>query len=67
MWSLPHCSLCLGSPLLKVPMHLVIHTHMQAKKFVEGLPSDVKNGVSREEADKLAAALTAAGGVVEIV
>lgn len=40
---------------------------VQAKKFVESLPQEVKGGVSREEADKLAAALEAVGGVVEIV
>ena len=40
---------------------------LQAKKFVESLPQEMKNGVSRDEADKLAAALEAVGGVVEIV
>ena len=38
----------------------------QAKKFVEGVPQVVQKGVSKEEAEKLKAALEAAGGVVEI-
>ncbi len=41
--------------------------YIQAKKFVESLPHEVKGGVSKEEANKIAAALEAVGGVVEIV
>jgi len=33
---------------------------------VDNLPQEVKSNVKKEEADKLAAALTAAGGVVEL-
>lgn len=40
---------------------------LQAKKFVENVPQEVKNRISKEEANKLAAALEAAGGTVEIV
>lgn len=40
---------------------------VQAKKFVESLPQEVKGGISKEEANKLAAALEAVGGTVEIV
>jgi hypothetical protein len=42
-------------------------TCLQAKKFVESAPQDVKEGVNKEDAKKLAAALEAAGGTVEIV
>ena len=38
----------------------------EAKDMVEGAPQTVKAGVSKEEADKIAAELTAAGATVEI-
>ena len=38
----------------------------QAKKFVEEAPQVLKKDVSKEEAEKLKAALEAVGGVVEI-
>ena len=38
----------------------------EAKDMVEGAPKTVKEGVSKEEADKIAAELTAAGATVEI-
>lgn len=36
----------------------------QAKKLVESLPQEIKANVSKEEAEKLKAALEAAGGTV---
>lgn len=38
----------------------------EAKDLVEGAPKPVKEGVSKEEADKLKEVLTAAGATVEI-
>ncbi len=38
----------------------------EAKDMVEGVPQKVKEGVSKEEADKVAAALQEAGATVEI-
>ncbi len=38
----------------------------EAKDLVESLPQPIKNGVSKEEADKVAEALKAAGAEVEI-
>ena len=38
----------------------------EAKDLVDGAPQPLKQGVSREEADALAKALTEAGAVVEI-
>ncbi len=38
----------------------------EAKDMVEGAPKTVKEGVSKEEADKIAAELTAAGATVEL-
>lgn len=47
-------------------LHLHICTNfVQAKKFVESTPQVVKKDISKEEAEKLKAALEAAGGVVE--
>lgn len=40
---------------------------VQAKKFVESLPQEVKSGISKDDAKKLAAALEAVGGTVEIL
>lgn len=39
---------------------------VQAKKFVESVPQVVRSDVSKEDAEKLKEALTAAGGTVEI-
>lgn len=36
----------------------------QAKKLVESLPQEIKANVSKEEAEKIKAALEAAGGTV---
>ena len=39
---------------------------LQAKKFVEGVPQIVQENVSKDEAERLKAALEAVGGTVEI-
>ena len=39
---------------------------IQAKEFVEKLPNKVKEGVKKEEADKIKAQLEAAGAKVEV-
>lgn len=41
-------------------------TFAQAKKFVESAPQLVKEEVSKDDAQKMKAALEAAGGTVEI-
>ncbi len=38
----------------------------EAKDLVEGAPKDLKEDVSKEEAEKIKESITAAGGVVEI-
>ena len=38
----------------------------EAKEMVEGAPKNVKEGVSKDEAEKIKAALTEAGATVEI-
>ncbi len=38
----------------------------EAKELVEGCPKPIKNGVSKEEAEKIKADLTAAGAEVEV-
>lgn len=39
---------------------------MDAKKMVEGCPAKLKEGVSKEDADKIKAEIEAAGGSVEL-
>lgn len=39
---------------------------MDAKKMVEGVPATLKEGVSKEDADKIKADVEAAGGSVEL-
>jgi large subunit ribosomal protein L7/L12 len=39
---------------------------MDAKKLVEGVPATLKQGVSKEEAEKMKAELEEAGGSVEL-
>jgi large subunit ribosomal protein L7/L12 len=39
----------------------------EAKDLVEGVPSDVREGLSKEEAQKVADALSESGGEVEVV
>ena len=38
----------------------------EAKELVEGAPKPIKEGVSREEAEKIKEKIEAAGGTVEI-
>ncbi|KAJ7340244.1 Ribosomal protein [Desmophyllum pertusum] len=53
--------------LIKEIKNLVTGLNLvQAKKFVEGLPQNVREKVSKEEADEVKKALEAAGGTVEI-
>ena len=40
--------------------------HCQAKKFVESLPQNLKADISKDESEKLKAAMEAIGAVVEI-
>lgn len=42
------------------------HPPSQAKKLVESLPQEIRANISKEEAEKLKAALEAAGGTVEM-
>lgn len=54
-------------PLIKEIKTLIEGMNLvQAKKFVEGCPTVVKADVSKEEADKLKAAIEKVGGVVEL-
>lgn len=39
---------------------------VEAKKFVESAPQNLKEGLNKEEAEKLQKAIEAAGGVVEL-
>ncbi len=39
---------------------------MDAKKLVEGVPAKIKEGVSKEDAQKVKAELEAAGATVEL-
>jgi large subunit ribosomal protein L7/L12 len=39
---------------------------MEAKKMVEGVPATLKEGVSKEEAEKVKAELEEAGAAVEV-
>ncbi len=39
---------------------------VEAKKFVESAPQTLKEGLNKEDAEKLKAAIEAAGGVVEL-
>lgn len=39
---------------------------MEAKKFVESAPQVLKEGLSKEDAEKLQKTIEAAGGVVEL-
>ena len=55
----------------KISVIKVVRTHTglglkEAKDLVEGVPSKVKEGVSKEEAEKVKAELEEAGAAVEI-
>lgn len=51
----------------EVKQHLENMNLVQAKQYVEKLPQIVKADLSKEDADKLKAALEAAGGTVELI
>lgn len=52
--------------VIKVVRQLTDLGLKEAKDLVEGVPKPVKEGVSKEEAEKAKAALEESGGVVEI-
>jgi large subunit ribosomal protein L7/L12 len=52
--------------VVKVVKNLTGASLMDAKKLVEGVPAKIKEKVSKEDADKVKAELTAVGAVVEI-
>lgn len=52
--------------VVKVVKNLTGASLMDAKKMVEGVPAKIKEGVEKEEADKVKAELEAAGGSVEL-
>lgn len=45
---------------------ILIGIFFQAKKFVESLPQTVQSDITKEESEKLKAAMEAAGAMVEI-
>ena len=53
-------------PVLKKVREFTSLGLLEAKQFVEGLPKPVKEGIDKEEAEKIKAALEAEGGTVEI-
>jgi large subunit ribosomal protein L7/L12 len=53
-------------PVIKVVRELTGLGLKEAKDLVDGAPKPVKEGVNREEADKIKAALTEVGATVEI-
>ena len=52
--------------VVKVVKNLTGASLMEAKKMVEGVPATLKEGVSKEEADKVKAELEEAGAAVEL-
>jgi len=52
--------------VVKVVKNLTGASLMEAKKMVEGVPATLKQGVSKEEAEKIKAELEEAGGSVEL-
>lgn len=52
--------------VVKVVKNLTGASLMDAKKLVEGVPAKIKEKVSKEEAEKVKAELTAVGATVEI-
>lgn len=53
-------------PVVKVVKGILGNSLMEAKKMVEGAPSPIKEGVEKEEAEKIKAEIEEAGGSVEI-
>lgn len=50
-----------------LPLHTLQYRNLvEAKKFVESTPQVLKEGLNKEDAEKLKAAIEAAGGVVEL-
>ncbi len=52
--------------VVKVVKNLTGASLMDAKKMVESCPAKLKEGVSKEDADKIKAEIEAAGGTVEL-
>ena len=52
--------------VVKVVKSLTGASLMDAKKLVEGVPAKIKEKVSKEDAEKVKAELTAVGAVVEV-
>jgi large subunit ribosomal protein L7/L12 len=52
--------------VVKVVKNLTGASLMEAKKMVEGVPATLKEGVAKEEADKIKAEIEEAGGSVEL-
>ena len=52
--------------IVKIVKNLTGASLMDAKKLVEGVPAKIKEKVSKEDAEKVKAELTAAGGTVEV-
>ncbi|MFG0255600.1 MAG: 50S ribosomal protein L7/L12 [Rhodopirellula sp. JB053] len=52
--------------VVKVVKNLTGASLMEAKKMVEGVPATLKEGVSKEEAEKVKAEVEEAGGSVEL-
>jgi len=52
--------------VVKVVKNMTGASLMEAKKMVEGVPATLKQGVSKEEAEKMKAELEEAGGSVEL-
>lgn len=53
-------------PVMKAVKAILDLGLKEAKELVEGIPADIKKGVSKEEADTIKAAIEEAGGKVEI-
>ena len=53
-------------PVIKVIREILRAGLLDSKKIVEGAPSLILEGVSREEADNAKGGLEAAGGIVEV-
>ncbi|MEC8474679.1 MAG: 50S ribosomal protein L7/L12 [Planctomycetota bacterium] len=52
--------------VVKVVKNLTGASLMEAKKMVEGVPATLKEGVAKEEADKIKGEIEEAGGSVEL-
>lgn len=52
--------------VVKVVKNLTGASLMEAKKMVEGVPATLKEGVAKEEAEKIKAEIEEAGGAVEL-